>query len=84
MEKNRPIFLNQPKQLPKYKARFWTAYVGENVKKCVAQGTAIFGYFISEPTKSSLIGETSPNLVTLVGRQADISSYPAVSKKSFF
>ncbi len=33
--------------------------------KFVAQGIAILGYFFNEPTKSSLIGEKSHNLVTL-------------------
>jgi hypothetical protein len=33
--------------------------------KFVAQGIAILGYFFIEPTKSSLIGEKLPNLVTL-------------------
>jgi hypothetical protein len=34
---------------------------------------AFFGYFINEPTKSSLIGEKSPNLVTLVPRWGYLS-----------
>jgi hypothetical protein len=33
--------------------------------KIVAQGFAILGHFFNESTKSSLIGEKSPNLVTL-------------------
>ncbi len=32
----------------------------------VAQGIAILGHFFNESTKSSLIGEKSPSLVTLI------------------
>jgi hypothetical protein len=34
--------------------------------KIVAQGIAILGHFFNESTKSSLIGEKSSNLVTLI------------------
>jgi len=46
-----------------------TAYLDENVIKLKTKVLPFFGYFINEPTKSSLIGEKSPNLVTLVHRQ---------------
>ncbi len=44
---------------------FLKSLFGWKCNKVVHQGTAIFGYFINEPTKSSLIGEKLPNLVTL-------------------
>ncbi len=52
--------------MPKYKTRFWTAYLGENVIHFSQRCCHFFGYFINEPTKSSLIGEKSTNLVTLL------------------
>jgi hypothetical protein len=70
LEKNRPIFWKLAKTAVKpnsarIQKHFWTAYLGEKCNKFEAQGTAIFGHFINEPPKSSLIGEKSPNLVTL-------------------
>jgi hypothetical protein len=40
-------------------------YLGENVINLYPKVLPFLGYFFNEPTKSSLIGETSPYLVTL-------------------
>ncbi len=58
--------------MTKYIPCFEKAYLGENVKKIVAQAVAIsLGYFFfswnpNKHSKSSLIGEKLPNLVTLL------------------
>jgi hypothetical protein len=49
--------------MPKYKPFFETACLRENIIKICSP---FLGYFFNEPTKSSLIGEKLPNLVTLV------------------
>ncbi len=66
-KKNHPIFSKVAKtaakeKITKIQNTFLNSYLGENVIKVLP----FFGYFINEPTKSSLIDEISPNLVTLV------------------
>ncbi len=39
--------------------------MGENVINLKSKALPFLGYFFNEPTKSSLIGEKLPNLVTL-------------------
>jgi hypothetical protein len=42
------------------------AYLGENVINLLPKVLPFLGFLFNEPTKNSLIGETLPNLVTLV------------------
>jgi hypothetical protein len=71
LEKNCPIFRKVAKTDAKpnnatIQNMFLNSLLWWKCTKIVAQGIAILGYFFNESTKSSLIGEKSPNLVTLV------------------
>ncbi len=72
--KNQPIFWKVAKIFAKQnnaklETTFQTAYLGEKVKNLYPKVLPFLGYSFNEPTKSSLIHEKLPNLVTLVGME---------------
>jgi hypothetical protein len=61
--------------MPNHKPFFKTTFLGENVINL----WPFLGYCLKGPTKSSLIGDKSPNLVTLARGYKDLKSFIKLS-----